>query len=110
MIAGPQTKVMGDSLLHTIFRHLERHHLNFVLVRIYVGLQGDVVPFVSFYCFRVSYGPTLTVLVAHKHLAIFADFSRDTNRFHGRVRFAGVRLLRSVLSYSDCGRQQDQRE
>ena len=81
MVAGPETKVTADSLLHTILRHLERHHLNLVLVRIYVGLQGDVVPFMSFYCLRVAYSPTLTVLVAHKHLAIFANFSRDTNRF-----------------------------
>ena len=64
MIAGPETEATGDSLLHTILRHLERHDMNLVLVRIHVCLQGDVVPFMSFYRIRVAYGPTLTVLVA----------------------------------------------
>jgi hypothetical protein len=31
-IAGPETKVMGDSLCHTILRHLERHDMNRVLL------------------------------------------------------------------------------
>jgi hypothetical protein len=38
MIAGPETQVRGDSLLHTILRHLERHDMNLVLVRIHVCL------------------------------------------------------------------------
>jgi hypothetical protein len=38
MIAGPETEATGDSLLHTILRHLERHDMNLVLVRIHVCL------------------------------------------------------------------------
>ena len=46
VIAGPE-RVMGDSLLHTILRHLEPHDMNLVLVRIHLGLQSDVVPFMT---------------------------------------------------------------
>jgi hypothetical protein len=82
MIAGPETEVMGDSLLHTILRHPEPHDVNLVLVRIDLGLQGDVVPFMTFYRIRVAYRPTLAVLVAHEHRAIIANFSRDANSLH----------------------------
>ena len=55
MIAGPETEMTDDSLLHSILRHLEPHDMNLVLVRIHLGLQGDVVPFVTFYRIRVAY-------------------------------------------------------
>jgi hypothetical protein len=64
----------------------------------------------SFYRIRVTYSPTLTVLVTHKHLAIIANFPGDTNRFHGHAGFAGVWLLRAILSHSDSGHEQGQRE
>jgi hypothetical protein len=35
--------------LRIILGHLERHDMNLVLVRIHLGLQGDVVPFMPFY-------------------------------------------------------------
>ena len=82
MIAGPETKVTGDSLLHTILRHLETHDVDLILVRIHLGLQGDVVPFMTFYRVRVAYRPILAVLVAHEHRAISANFSRDADSFH----------------------------
>jgi RNA polymerase sigma factor (sigma-70 family) len=37
MTAGPETKVTGGSLLHTILRHLERHDMNRVFVRMHLG-------------------------------------------------------------------------
>jgi hypothetical protein len=110
MIAGPETEVMGDSLLHTVLHHLEPHDMNLVLVRIHLGLQGDMVPFVTFYRVRVAYRPTLAVLVAHERRAVSAYFPRDTNSFQCRAGFAVVRRLRSVLSNGDCGHQQRQRE
>ena len=68
MIAGPETRVAGHSLLHTILRHLERHHMNLVLVCIHLCLQGDVVSFMTFYRVRVAYSPTLAVLIVHEFL------------------------------------------
>ena len=82
IIAGPETEVVVDSLLHTALRHLERHDMNLVLVRIDLGLQGDVVPFMTFYRVRVAYRPTLVVLVAHEHRAIIVNFPRDAKNFH----------------------------
>jgi len=38
-----------NSLLHSILRHLERDDMNLVLVRIHLGLQRDVVSFMSFH-------------------------------------------------------------
>jgi hypothetical protein len=67
--------------LHTILRHLEPHDMNLVLVRIHLGLQGDVVPFMTFYRVRVAYRPTLAVFVAHERRAVSANFSCDTNSF-----------------------------
>jgi hypothetical protein len=55
--------------------------VNLVLVCIHLGLQGDVVPFMSFDRVRVAYRPALTVLVAHEHLAIIASLARDTDGF-----------------------------
>src|SRR5580704_18834145 len=55
--------------------------MSLVLVRIHLGLQGDVVPFMSVDRIRVAYRPTLAVLVAHEHLAIVANFPRDTDCF-----------------------------
>lgn len=60
--------------------------MDFVLVRINVCGQGDVVPFVSFDCIWVGDGPALAVLVAHKRLAVLANFACDPNRFLGGVR------------------------
>jgi hypothetical protein len=77
MIAGPETEVMSDSLLHTILRHLEPHDMNLVLVRIHLGLQGDVVPFMTFYRVRVAYRPTLAVLVAHERQSLATSSGRN---------------------------------
>jgi hypothetical protein len=37
MIADPEKEVTGDSLCHTILRHLEGHDMNRVLVRVHLG-------------------------------------------------------------------------
>ena len=82
--------------------------MNLALVRIHLGLQDDVVPFMSFDRIRIANRPTLAVLVAHEHLAIIANCPRDTDSFHRRAGFAVVRLLRPVLNHSDCVHQQGQ--
>lgn len=80
--------------------------MDFVLVRITLCCQGDVVPFVSFYCFWVVDGPALAVLVAHKHLAVIANFACDVNRFHGRITLHVV-IVHVVLrrSHSEAAEQ-----
>jgi hypothetical protein len=56
-------------------------------------------PFVSFYCFWVVDGPALAVCVAHKHLAVVANFACDLNRFFGGISLHGV-ILHIVLRIS----------
>jgi hypothetical protein len=55
-------------------RHLEPHNVNLVLGRIHLGLQDDVVAFISLDRIRVGYRPALAVLVTHERRAIIADF------------------------------------
>ena len=58
-----------------------------------------MVPFMSLHCFWVVDGPTLAVLVAHKHLAVIANFACDVNRFRGRITLHVV-VVHVVLSRS----------
>ena len=62
-------------------RHLERHDVDFVLVRINMCRPDDVVPLVFFDCIWVADGPALAVRVAHKRLAVIANFARNLIAF-----------------------------
>ena len=69
-----------DSLLHSILRHLEPHDMNLVLVRIHLGLQGDVVLFMTFYRVRVAYRPTLAEYLHSSNFRAEARCQHDCGR------------------------------
>lgn len=76
--------------------HFERHDLHFALIRINNRGQDYAVPLVSFYYIWVADAPVLAVLVAHKYLAVVADFAFYVNCF-GRVTLGRVSLHAVVV-------------
>src|ERR1700689_4466238 len=93
----PET-VACSALPSPLLHHLERHDVDFVLVRVNMGGQNDVVTLVSFYSIRVHDGPALAVLVAHKHFAVIANLALDVNRFRSGLHAV---IPHIVLSPSD---------
>src|ERR1039458_10262945 len=93
-------RLIGRLLPHAaLLRHLERLDVDFVLVCINLRGQDDVASLVSFHCVWVGDSPTLAVLVAHKRLAVIANFACNLNRFLGGISLHVV-VVHGVLSRS----------